>query len=275
MLGPNLHKLSYVCMIIGLLSMSSCYEPLDGCLDRESSNFSFDADRPCDSCCLYPAVVFAFKPMYGDTNFLSSRTYVNELGQSFSVKSYDFIISNARIGSDGSEVGTRERFFANLDQGQGIFEFSNDIIQVSRSGLTVSTPNIRETGDFEKISFDIGPPPTLHDVDISSYTETSNPTHTFEDLYNGQGVDWLNWSISYYIDSITTDTIIVTMDEFYERIAFTADTLYTKQKGINAQFDIEIDFAKWMSGVNLQTMTPEEIADICHTNTQRSFSLVK
>jgi len=44
--------------------LSSCYEPIEGCLDPLSSNFQLDADNACGDCCTYPSVTLRFFPMW-------------------------------------------------------------------------------------------------------------------------------------------------------------------------------------------------------------------
>lgn len=65
----NLSLLFYTALII--TSLSSCYEPIEGCLDPLSSNFQLDGDNNCDDCCIYPSVDIEFSPMWDTINLLS------------------------------------------------------------------------------------------------------------------------------------------------------------------------------------------------------------
>jgi len=58
----------FCCTAISILILSSCYEPIEGCLDPFSSNFRLDADNDCEHCCTYPSVNLNLFHMWDSIN---------------------------------------------------------------------------------------------------------------------------------------------------------------------------------------------------------------
>ena len=278
-LGIRIRRHGIVMCIIALFA--SCYEPIDGCLDLQATNFSFSADNACsqDECCEYPSVEYSFSPLYGDSILQSSAIFENEIGQLFSISSYDFMISNTRLfQADGEEVITRDTFdvFTGIDSDLTLTTLDRDIQQITNRNLNVTIPNIREVGEFSGFSFSVGVTSQVQLVNAISYTDTDNPIQAYEDQFTNEGFNWLNWTILVYQQELDTlvvsDTLSIQMNQNHLPVSFTADTLFTKNNGIDIPFDIEMDFREWIDGVDFG-MSEAEIADICRSNIEKTFSL--
>lgn len=271
-------KIASTLMVILLLVCThACYEPIEGCLDIQATNFAFGADRSVDSLCQYPVIEYTFSPVYGDSLLISTSRYTNRLGQEFSLNTYNFLISNVSLTNvKGEAIRSRNTFEAIVGQegSTSLISLPQDIVEVGRFDIIASIGNVREVGDFTGIAFDVGVPAQIHEVNAVSYADDENYLHTIADQYTAnQGLSWSNWVVYHYTDEDEIDTLSITLNKNHPAFTYSLDTVFVKNNGINAEFEIEIDFQKWLSGVDFENMDSLEIATKCHQNIPISFSL--
>ena len=79
--------------VFTFIQFNSCYSPVDGCLDPEATNYSIDADNPCDDCCNLPILnVSVFHERYGYYIFTLGDTITNDLDQRVSLLDYVYLL---------------------------------------------------------------------------------------------------------------------------------------------------------------------------------------
>ena len=94
------------------LFFTSCFQPEEGCLDIEATNFTLSADRDCvqddntsDCPCTYPDINLVIEHVYNDQAYLPDSVYQNNLGQTFRIRDIQFYMSDiCLIRSDSTVV---------------------------------------------------------------------------------------------------------------------------------------------------------------------------
>ncbi|HMV23421.1 MAG TPA: hypothetical protein PKA71_03780, partial [Saprospiraceae bacterium] len=69
-----------------VLFFTACYQPKEGCLDINATNFDATADEEC--CCQYPVLQLKFKHFASGNEFSASDTILNDFGQQFRIPSF-------------------------------------------------------------------------------------------------------------------------------------------------------------------------------------------
>lgn len=151
-----------------VLLMSACYDPTEGCLDIEATNYDVSADDPCPTCCKYPSISLQVQhnvvlPTLPDTSF--SMKYATKYQSPFDTNHFFFIdrsrffISNLKlVRASGEEVGVTDSIWLPLTSGDSIFVENNfskhdrDIFQAATIGT------VRTVGTFSGLKFTLGLP---------------------------------------------------------------------------------------------------------------------
>lgn len=141
-----------------LLSLSACYENIEGCLDIEAVNFNPEADRNC--CCEYPVVSARFEPILGaDRAWTPNARLTNNLGQEMHLLSVDFFVHDL-FATDEKGVVFRptDRMMLELtDQGQIVKEeFSNDFGRIGWPPANLTLGRFEATGEFVELGLRLG-----------------------------------------------------------------------------------------------------------------------
>ncbi len=168
-----------------LILLLGCYEPKNGCLDIEATNYDVSADDPCDGCCKYPSISlqvqhYVVLPNQPDTAFVLK--YGTKYQSPFDTNHY-FFIDRGRffvadlhlIRASGEAVGVVDSVWLPLIIGDSVYVQNNfskhdrDIFQAAKIGT------IKTVGMFSGARFTLGlPPQILNEVEIDSVT-TGHP----------------------------------------------------------------------------------------------------
>ncbi|WP_116107417.1 MbnP family protein [Lewinella sp. IMCC34191] len=91
-------------LAIGLLTFSSCYEEVVGCLDPDANNYALGADEACPDCCTYPALSVRISTVWGDAPIEVGGTYADVKKDSFQLVDFRYYLGDLRLQSSAIEL---------------------------------------------------------------------------------------------------------------------------------------------------------------------------
>ena len=91
-------KILFFLLHFSFFILSSCYEPQEGCLDIDATNYSISADDPCATCCTYPTLTLAFNHLVESTEDTVSLRYgVFYPNEGTAITTDSFMLDRARF----------------------------------------------------------------------------------------------------------------------------------------------------------------------------------
>lgn len=129
----------------------SCEESREACLDLNASNFDFGAVSPCDSCCEYPKFSLPVNLKYDTLDFDFDSLYLLDLGDSLSLISFQFLLSDFQFISNDSIYKIRNKLRS------GELQTIDDYYLVRSNRLSSSTiGNTDFVDDIKQLEFQLG-----------------------------------------------------------------------------------------------------------------------
>lgn len=271
--------------LIALL-LTSCYENKEGCLDVRSINFSIDADRECDGCCIYPQLKIAFEHKLSassNTNLTyTDSIYLDGNNNQFRVRDIQFYVSNVRlVREDGSEVYPDDSLQVQLQAPGGIARTANigdNVALINRSNFTPSEfGTFITTGKFTKVRFTIGLAGNYNQV-IPSSLPDSVVNHPLENttMYVNTDTGFIFNRLQLYNSAIKTDTtynVFRVLTPHMVNIELALPTTLDVIEGRNVRVTVRINYLKWFEGVNLKSDLSAMVATKIVNNLQNSLSV--
>ncbi|MDX1943255.1 MAG: MbnP family protein [Saprospiraceae bacterium] len=273
-----------LCLLLALnLNLTSCYEPKEGCLDINATNFAVDADNACNNCCEYPILKLAFlhKLNNNSENNLNynDSIYLDGAGNSFRLKNIQFFISNVRlVRPDGTEVYPSDAIEVEITESGTKKDtiLANNFAIVSRNIFNASAiGTFANGGSFSKIRFTLGLGDLSNQI-IPTSLPAGHPLRTtgmYVNADSGYVFNSLEW---YNGASDTTTTLLKIATESYLREVELP--LMPPEVSILEGFDIRvtlrINYLTWFSDVNLKTDAPATLATKFVNNAANSIAVI-
>ncbi len=272
--------------IILLLTLwSGCYEPQDGCLDLEAVNYNFAADNNAPEDCEYPEVRVQFTHVYStpDTvyNFrLRDSVYLDEAGNPFTVNAFEFFISGFELQrTDGAYLNIEEELDLYLfdNNGNVVLQMVPDNFGFVRAGnsSSISLGTLREAADLQSLRFFVGVNGQAN-VAIADSIPLSHPLGLTDSLlYFNRDSGYVYQFIELFRDTTAADTIPeqLRIGTFANLQQVQLPVGGEKIPGFNLKVVIQIDYSKWLAGINVATDSNAELQQIIVGNTAEAFSL--
>lgn len=138
------------------VSLTSCYERVEGCLDTLSTNFDIASDDTCDDCCIYPAISFQVSHRLGDVKYGFDSIIVNNFGQEVKLNQALFFMSDFKLHTNTGVALTvlEESEYEGIDGEFRNLREDNKLIKQSTSSISIGT--IRNNGVIDSISAQAG-----------------------------------------------------------------------------------------------------------------------
>lgn len=266
----NLHPLLLPLLL--MVFLSGCYEPKDGCLDVNATNFDLDADRPCpDNCCEYPELRLSLQhkwvyPAAAYTLNLGDTLYPDAGGHLFRLDKIAFLLSGFRLTfSDGSILQVSDsleidKFAADLSREPAVIK--DDILLVKppgSAGLVVG--NFRNSGVIQSISFTIG----LEDPANSADPSSAPNSHPLQDTaqFIEPGLGYYANKISLFRTAESTDTIPLALNMpvtgSRTGVSLPVTDHFILQPGFNLRITLQVDYSRWFAQIQDIRNDPPEI----------------
>lgn len=154
---PSLWPLSFFLFLFAVLQ-TACFEPKDGCLDIEATNFDAAADKNC--CCEYPQLVLETVQRFDTLQYLPDSLYLGADGKWFRIKSVVFYLSDIQLFQNGGILTVSDsaqlQTFAPTGNDTLKEAFTDDFLLVRRTPVDNSVGDFRPAGVFDKIKFRLG-----------------------------------------------------------------------------------------------------------------------
>lgn len=239
----------------------SCYEPVDGCLDRDATNFSVSADFPCanNDCCTYPRLAVRAAAFWGGEEMRFDTTYEDRVGNAFQLSRLRLYLSEIQLpldnGSDTLIPIDSVDMRVVLSPGDTIDQTLNSnlvlIDQTSSTGSLLSTGEFLETFNATELDFRFGFRDPYSSVVPESLT-SGHPLARQEGLLNfNDGNGYVTVKIEYQLPAIFADSIL--SHEVYGDLAqtLTLPNYDAFSLGTNLTIDLIIDHQQLFEAIDL------------------------
>jgi hypothetical protein len=266
--------------------LTACYEPKEGCLDILSTNFSVDADLQCQDCCSWPElrVRFQHRAVYPDTivNFtLRDSVYTDRDGNPYRVVDFRFLLSNfSLVRPDGSEISLFNKISTRRFLPDGSLKpdsILNDILLL-RPGVSplLDAGIFRAAGSFVSLRFDVGLSEIAQSVDPVSLptTHPMNPASSGMEWDRMNGFDFQRVVLMPGASAQDTTQLRVPISSSSLRRRIELPVSLDIPEGRNLEFELQIDYRKWLSGIAIRNQTVEEIKQSLILQTPEVFSIL-
>jgi hypothetical protein len=276
----------YLLPLLALLFFAqACYEPQSGCLDVNAVNYDFSADENDAAECIYPELRLRFDHVYSyaDTTVsLRPRDtfYLDEAGNPFRLNRFEFLLSDVRLElADGSTVEVEDEItiFLEMDDGRVVETSVTDNFAFgtinSSSSLTIGTA--RESATVAGLQFFVGVAGQANQAVPDSFPITHPLGLSDSLIYFNRDSGYVFQLIELFRDTAATDTIpellrIGTNDNItFIDLPVGAE----KSPGFHFQLTLQIDYRKWLEGINVATDSEAVLAQKIVSNTAEAFSL--
>ncbi|MFM9946750.1 MAG: MbnP family protein [Saprospiraceae bacterium] len=288
----NLNGLLLSLMLCCTLLLPACYEPKEGCLDAQATNFELDADEACPDCCEYPSLQLALRHrivLFGqeDDRFSTDSVYYDGSGQPFRFKNIRFYLSNVRlVRSDGSVAMVSDTIELNLYDPSGAprkatvednFLLANPLFE-----QTYTIGAFRESGSsFEKIRFAIGVEGIANEA-IPDSLPDDYPLGRIEetlDLHFNQDSGYVFSHIELFRDTTAADTIPVVLRIGTLPYLRTVELSFpsggfTPTDGFNTLVTLQVNYVERFQSLNIRQDTPAQMIEKIVQNLANSFSVI-
>lgn len=140
------------------LAFAACYEPRQGCLDIEATNFDASADEDC--CCQYPKLILETVQRYDTLQYLPDSLYVNDAGQIFRIKSVVFYLSEIQLFQSGNAFSVSDtvqlQTYSAFGNDTLKETFTDDFLLVRRTPVDNPVGEFRPSGTFNEVKIRLG-----------------------------------------------------------------------------------------------------------------------
>lgn len=279
------HRLSFATCIIFLLTfcifLSSCDEPKTGCLDIAATNFAADADDPCEDCCTFPTlkIQFLHRITQGDTtlNLQYDSAYTINGTDFFRIKNIRYILSDLEfVRADGSAVTVLDTVELTIPNAPGDTTLKtrpdNFVVVEADNFQAITVANYRESGNFVGLQFNIGIPEPDNQAIPTSLVD-DHPLNS-DSLYLGTGLGYIFNEFSFVRDTTpTTKCELVQINGESQLKTISLDTTFTARESFDVQVILAVDYAEWLTTVDISNHSTTKIAEEITTNINKSFTL--
>ncbi|MEM1320566.1 MAG: MbnP family protein [Bacteroidota bacterium] len=264
--------------LIILLSLPSCYEPQDGCLDIEATNFDFTADNPCADCCTYPNLEVRLKHSVGDTSLPFGENFTIDGSQFFRIVSWEFYFSDLQLCRSGEKISVLDTLALPIrENGDLFFETIEDnFAYVSRTDFTLNMGTVRTSGQFDSIRFNIGVNAQANRGQADSLS-ASHPLGLNTEENNWNETDgYLFQRIRLIRDTLNLeDTLELQIVADPQLISIELPYSLNVASGFTVSIPIDIDYFMWLKGIDFVADTEEVMKTKIVGNTAEAFSILE
>ncbi|MBK9338248.1 MAG: hypothetical protein IPM98_17530 [Lewinellaceae bacterium] len=237
-------------------AFTACFEPREGCLDIEATNFDAAADENC--CCLYPALRLTLLPRYDTLVWKPDTTYEYAPGQWFRIKQAVFYLSDFQLVQNGTAIPVSDTlglatFGTNNDTVRTVF--TNDFQLIRRTAVNYTVGTFRPAGTFESIRFRVGLPDAARRV-IPDLAPEGHPLRPqSEGLWLGADTGFVALRLIITRDTFDTtppDTLVFSHPDFTS-LVIQNDAVYQHESGYDFSLQLVADFRELFRDVDLTT----------------------
>lgn len=242
---------------LGLLSFTACYDPREGCLDIEATNFDAAADNNC--CCTYPALRLSLLPRFDTLVWKPDTAYEYAPGRWFRLHQAVFYLSEFRLVQSGVAIPVSDTLGLSVfgAAGDTLREvFTNDFQLIRRTVENYTVGTFRPAGAFESVQFRVGLPDAAQRV-IPTLTPDGHPLRPQNEglwLVPDTGFAALKLVFSRdTLGSTVPDTLVFSRPDFAGAVVQT-NGVFQHESGFDFSLKLTADYRALFQGVDLTTV---------------------
>ncbi|MCB9339257.1 MAG: hypothetical protein H6577_14085 [Lewinellaceae bacterium] len=275
----------FAILLFAFSLLLGCYEPKEGCLDINATNYAVDADDACPDCCTYPTLtisplhqVLVKNTLDSFINFKYNTFYPAPSSDvdTFEVLRSRFFISNFKlVNTDGEEVGVADTIGIGFINGSRVVYEDNfakldrDIFSANVIGTTVTE------GTFDKVKFTLGLPEALLQLDTASIPAGHPLYYRTDTLIYEEGIGYIPFLLSFKTD--TSSLVEPTAVQFFQPtdILLPLEKPLLIKRGFNIKVRLRINYIAWFEGVDFSSDPVETIRQKMAANLPNAFSVTE
>jgi len=239
-----------------LLSLTACFEPREGCLDIEATNFDAAADNNC--CCTYPALRLSLLPRFDTLVWKPDTAYEYAPGRWFRLHQAVFYLSDFQLVQNGTTLTVSDTLSLSVlgAAGDTLREvFTNDFQLIRRTAENYTVGTFRPSGAFESVRFRVGLPDAAQRV-IPALTPDGHPLRPQnEGLWRGPDTGYVALKLVVSRDTMpgtVPDTLVFSRPDFAS-VVLQSDAAYLHESGFDFSLKLLADFRELFRDVDLTT----------------------
>jgi len=257
---------------------------VEGCLDINATNFDVEADRACADCCTYPnlrlSVQHNFSDTFQDTSYrfnLDSIYTLDSINFFFTPKVKFYLSDIQLIIEDGNTFGVESELEIAILNTTDTITIEDNFALINRA-----VPSTQTIGDFSKngafrgISFNIGFSDTVQAATPQFFKRNHPLSLGDSSLYDFDKQQYIITQFSLVRDAFSMESDTVQIDilanEFYEKIEL--DFPFNIRRGFDTTIFLEVDYRKWLRGVNIKEDDELSIKEQLKNNMVNAFQIV-
>ena len=252
-----------------ILTFWSCYEPEEGCLDPDATNYDVNADNDCDGCCNLPTYGILMSFLMDGESYVSGDSFLVS-SDGIRVEDFHFFISDVSfLDVDGNRIEFEDQFNIYGVDGTGTLTFE-DFKYYADNQFRGTFEGFRYGGTLDKITFKIGLSEQINYYDRDSLELNTDLDDAPDEVYlnENEGYEFYSFTVSdlqdnqleiVYADAYPLPAVEVNLDG--EMIS----------RGFNDDINLFIDFGVIFDGINITTMDQAEILSRINLNIPRAF----
>ncbi|MBI5915806.1 MAG: hypothetical protein HY842_10540 [Bacteroidetes bacterium] len=268
-----------------LMLAAGCYEPQEGCLDIEATNYEVSADDPCGECCKYPTLTLAVQhqvvlPTQLDTfySFKYSTHYPSpfDTNHFFEVGRSRFFISDLKlVRSDGTAIGVQDSIWLPLVSDDSVWVEDNfakadrDIFQPSAIG------EIRTDGMFTQVSFTLGLSALALQTDPDSLPSGHPLMVTNDTLMYDSSFGYIPNLLVLWPDTLADTTPLTFRFTEGKQISLDLPQPVAIERGFNIKVTLRMNYMAWFDGVDFKNDSPAVMQAKIDGNLSKAFSVAE
>lgn len=244
-------------LLVIILSLSSCYENVEGCLDPDSTNYNVVADLDCEDCCKYPALSLLAAYVLGETSYNRIDTVTNDIGIEFVIEDTQVYFSEVVLSDDLDQYRIDETFeYSDIDGTDRIA--IDDIVLVTPSGFRYALGTFTQSSDYTSLMIGLGVPEVIDKAQSITVTSDHPLVQAGDSLYIVNQNQYVNsWILLRQVGvHDVADTLQITGTDY----TYVFDNILISQaRGSSLDINIKIDYAQLITGVDYNTMSKSEV----------------
>ena len=240
-----------------ILSLSSCYENVEGCLDPDSTNYSVAADVDCEDCCTYPVLSLLVAYVFGEVSYNKIDTVANDIGMEFVIENTQVYLSEVVL-SDGTEDYRINETFDYTDFNGDDQVAIDDIVLAKSTVFRYPLGTFTKSNDYTSLTLGLGVPEEIDQAQSITVSSDHPLVQAGDSLYINDQNQYVNsWMLLRQVGfHDVADTLQIPGTDFtyvYD------DILISQVRGSSLDLNIKINYEQLIAGIDYNTMSKAEV----------------
>jgi hypothetical protein len=258
-----------------LMFQNACVEPIEGCLDIQATNFNPTADEDC--CCIYPQVVLGLAYRAGDESFNPEMLFMDAASTEFQIRKAVFYVSDIALLRDGQVFRPADTLVVYNRNSEGVLDstyINTNALLINRTAFSANLGTFREEGLFTGVQLRFGLENSLNYSAFDAYPARHPLAIQLDSMHTG------NIQGGYYFLKIDiflpeTEELVQIRLSGEENTSLFEFPLETQTKpGFDRRVNLQIDYLKWLEGIDFIGMSSSEINQRVSQNTLNAFQFI-